>query len=318
MVDIVGKRKYFYLISALILVPGIISLLIQPGLRLGVDFTGGTLWVISGFQQPPSTETIRNIIASSTNLQSEDIQIQSSTDTSGSNGVQVRTKEITEEQHNAILQKLHSQFGETLREDSYTAVGPIVGAEIARNALLAIAAASIGIMLYIIFAFRNVPNSFRYGTCTLIALVHDAIVVLGIFSILGHLFDIEVEALFVTAVLTVIGFSVHDTIVVFDRIRENWTRHGNETFEQVVNHSIVQTLVRSLNTSMTVIITLSALVLFGGASIRTFVLALLIGIITGTYSSIFNASCLLVSWQTGELGRFLTFWRRGERRTQPA
>ena len=177
-----------------------------------------------------------------------------------------------------------------------------VAAQTTQNAFLAVVAASVCILLYVWFSFRRVPKPWRYGTCAIIALLHDVLVVVGIFSILGWAFHIQINALFITALLTVVGFSVHDTIVVFDRIRENMQRRTSETFEQVVNASLVQTMARSLNTSLTVLITLSALTLFGGVSIRDFTLTLLIGIFSGTYSSIFNASMLLVIWEKGELG----------------
>jgi preprotein translocase SecF subunit len=181
-----------------------------------------------------------------------------------------------------------------------------VAAETTRNSFLAVVAASVFILLYIWFSFRKVAKPWRYGACAIIALLHDVLVVLGVFSILGWLFNVQVDSLFITALLTVVGFSVHDTIVVFDRIRENMQRRTSESFEQIVNASLVQTMARSLNTSLTVLLTLSALTLFGGTSIRTFTLALLIGIFSGTYSSIFNASMLLVIWEKGELffGRF--------------
>ncbi|HJT54846.1 MAG TPA: protein translocase subunit SecF, partial [Ktedonobacteraceae bacterium] len=177
-----------------------------------------------------------------------------------------------------------------------------VAADTTRNAFLAVVAASVLILLYIWFSFRKVAKPWRYGACAIIALLHDVLVVLGVFSFLGWAFGVQVDALFITALLTVVGFSVHDTIVVFDRIRENMQRRTSETFEQVVNASLVQTMARSLNTSLTVLFTLSALTLFGGASIRSFTGALLIGIFSGTYSSIFNASMLLVIWEKGELG----------------
>ena len=177
-----------------------------------------------------------------------------------------------------------------------------VASDTTRNAFLAVLAASVLILLYIWFSFRKVARPWRYGTCAIIALLHDVLVVLGVFSFLGWAFGVQVDALFITALLTVVGFSVHDTIVVFDRIRENMQRRTSETFEQVVNASLVQTMARSLNTSLTVLFTLSALTLFGGASIRSFTGALLIGIFSGTYSSIFNASMLLVIWEKGELG----------------
>jgi preprotein translocase subunit SecF len=177
-----------------------------------------------------------------------------------------------------------------------------VAAETTRNAFLAVAAAAVFILLYIWFAFRKVTKPWRYGACAIIALLHDVLVVLGVFSILGWLLNIQIDALFITALLTICGFSVHDTIVVFDRIRENMQRRTSETFEQVVNASLVQTMARSLNTSLTVLFTLSALTLFGGTTIRIFTLTLLIGIFSGTYSSIFNASMLLVIWERGEMG----------------
>ena len=181
-------------------------------------------------------------------------------------------------------------------------VSPSVASDTIRNSIFAVIAASILILLYISFAFRKVSKPWRYGACAIIALLHDVLVVVGIFSILGWAFHIQVDSLFITALLTVVGFSVHDTIVVFDRIRENMQRRTSETFDEVVNASLVQTLARSLNTSLTVIFTLSALTLFGGTgSVHNFTLALLIGIVSGTYSSIFNASMLLVMWEKGEL-----------------
>jgi len=182
-------------------------------------------------------------------------------------------------------------------------VSASVASDTIRNSILAVIAASVLILAYISFAFRKVSRPWRYGACAIIALLHDVLVVVGIFSILGWALHIQIDALFITALLTVVGFSVHDTIVVFDRIRENMQRRTSETFDEVVNASLVQTLARSLNTSLTVIFTLSALTLFGGAgSVHNFTLALLIGIVSGTYSSIFNASMLLVMWEKGELG----------------
>jgi preprotein translocase SecF subunit len=183
-----------------------------------------------------------------------------------------------------------------------SSVSPSVASETTLRAFLAVLTASVCILLYIWFSFRKVAKPWRYGACAIIALLHDVLVVLGVFSILGWTLNIQIDTLFITAVLTVVGFSVHDTIVVFDRIRENMQRRTSETFEQVVNASLVQTLARSLNTSLTVLFTLTALTLFGGVTIRIFTLALLIGIFSGTYSSIFNASMLLVIWEKGELG----------------
>jgi preprotein translocase SecF subunit len=199
-----------------------------------------------------------------------------------------------------LLATIMNQGGPYMQLISNSEVGPSVASETTRNAILAVVAASVAILLYIWFSFRKVPRPWRYGTCAIIALLHDVLVVLGVFSILGWLFDVQIDSLFITALLTIVGFSVHDTIVVFDRIRENMQRRTVETFDQVVNASLVQTMSRSLNTSLTVLFTLSALTLFGGESIRTFTLALLIGIFSGTYSSIFNASMLLVMWEKRE------------------
>ncbi len=192
---------------------------------------------------------------------------------------------------------LERQIG-TFTELQISTVGSSVSDQIASRSILAIAVASLGILFYIAFAFRNTQNRpCRYGAAAIVGMLHDVLLVLGVFSILGWLFGVQIDALFVTAILTVIGFSVHDTIVVFDRIRENLAKQSDPTFEGIVNYSLAQTIVRSVNTSLTVVFTLLALFLFGGESTRTFVLALLIGVVSGTYSSIFNAAQLLVSWE---------------------
>ena len=212
-------------------------------------------------------------------------------------------------QVNQAVYILFAQNGPLFVQNKSTASAAI-GAETTRNAILAVLAASVAIMFFIAYAFRHVGTwrrSFRFGASAIIALLHDVLVVLGIWAILGHFFDFKVDSLFLTAVLTVVGFSVHDTIVVFDRIRENLSRRTSETFEPIVDASLIQTMSRSINTSFTVLLTLTALVLFGGASIREFTLALLIGILSGTYSSIFNASMILTVWETGE---WRTMFRR--------
>ncbi|MBI3965090.1 MAG: protein translocase subunit SecF [Chloroflexi bacterium] len=302
MIDFVGKRYWYFLFSLLIIVPGTISLLIF-GLRLGIDFTGGTLWRMR-FEQPVQASQLLPVLAE---LGHGEAQIQSSEN----NTLLVRTKEIpappptaTEEERQTLEKEriataVRGRLGPFV-EESFESVGPAIGTEIAQRSVLAITLASLGILAYVAFAFRKMPGPFRYGACAIAALLHDALLTLGVFSILGVLFHYEVSALFVTAVLTTLGFSVHDTIVVFDRIRENMTRRAGENFEQIVNHSLAQTLVRSLSTSLTVLFTLLAIFLFGGVSTREFALALLIGIISGTYSSIFNASQLLIVWETGE------------------
>jgi len=306
MFDFVRNRRLFYILSAVLLVPGLISLVLPGGLNPGIDFTSGTLMTLQ-FEQPVEQNQLRSQFAS---LGHGEAIIQQS---SGENTFVIRTRPLQQAQtgegaetstseRQQIEQTLTDTFGpmQILNLDQ---VSPLIAEEIVRYAILAVAAASACILLYLWWAFNKVSHPVRYGTTAIVALLHDALAVLGIFSILGRLFpaQIELEATFIVAVLTVIGFSVHDTIVVFDRIRENFVRHAGESFEDVVNHSLAQTLTRSFNTSLTVILTLVVLLLFGGVTIRTFVLALLIGITTGTYSSIFVASMLLVSWHLGEL-----------------
>jgi preprotein translocase SecF subunit len=215
---------------------------------------------------------------------------------------------------NAILDQLRNQYGFVYSPD-HSSVGPAVASEQTIGAIAAVALASVAIMVYIFFAFIRVGSwrlRVKFGASAIIALLHDAFVVLGLWAIFGHFFNFKVDTLFLTAILTVIGFSVHDTIVVFDRIRENLARRSSESFATVVDTSLVQTLTRSLNTSLTVLLVLSAEVLFGGASIQQFVLALLIGIASGTYSSIFNASMILYVWQTKE---YRSWWGWITRRT---
>lgn len=210
--------------------------------------------------------------------------------------------EVNPDKLTSIKSTLYNGSGTYSYGITNASVSASVAFDTSLRAFLAVLAASFFILIYIWFSFRKVAKPWRYGACAIIALLHDVLVVLGVFSILGWLFNIQIDTLFITALLTIVGFSVHDTIVVFDRIRENMQRRTSETFEQVVNASLVQTMSRSLNTSLTVLFTLSALTLFGGVTIRTFTLTLLIGIFSGTYSSIFNASMFLVIWEKGELG----------------
>jgi preprotein translocase subunit SecF len=310
LIDIVRRRYLFFLISLILIIPGIIYLLLF-GLRPGIDFTGGTLWQVQ-FQRPVQAQAVQQALS---RAGIEDATVQTFGEGEGGQavGIAMRLPTIQDQspEKQRIASVLQREFG-PYAEQNFAAVGPAVGREIARRSVLAMALASLGILAYIAFAFRKVKHPFRYGTCAIIAMLHDAILVLGVYAILGHHFGIEVDALFVTALLTVVGFSVHDTIVVFDRIRENQLRRPGESFESIVNYSLVQTLVRSINTSLTVMITLLALYLFGGVTIRNnFILALLIGIASGTFSSIFNASLLLVVWENNEWGRFIGRGRRG-------
>ena len=294
--NLIGKRKIWYSISLVMIVPGLISLAVF-GLRLGIDFSSGELLVAAG---TPSAATVTTAAAG---IGLQDIQVVQS----GSNQTQIRFRDPAPQ---AVHEVNHQKFKTALakagvEELSFDSVGPTVSSTIATNAIISLILVSLAIFLYIAFAFRNAPppvSPWSFGFMAIAALLHDALFVLGVFSLLGHFFGVEIDALFVTAILTVIGFSVHDTIVVFDRIRENLRREKG-SFESIVNDSIMETIARSINTSMTVLLTLLALFLFGGQSIRMFVLALLIGIASGTYSSIFNASPLLVTWHNYRLKR---------------
>lgn len=300
MFDIIGRRNIYFLISGLMILPGLIGLAIW-GLNLGIDFTGGSLVEVRLGANPAAAQ-VRSVFVDA-GLTDVSVITGSTTDALGKTYL-IRTKTIDAGAKSDLLAKLGSAYG-PLTEDRFESVGPVIGRETATNAFLAVLGASVLILLYLSYAFRQVPNPWRYGACAVFALLHDVVLVVGLWSILGKLFGLEVDALFVTAILTVVGFSVHDTIVVFDRVRENVSRFPGEIFERVVNFSVNQTLDRSINTSLTVILTLTALLLLGGATIRGFVLVLLVGIVSGTYSSIFNASCLLVVWENGEFARLL-------------
>ncbi len=296
MLNIIKHYKFWFTVSGIILVAGIVSLSVF-GLRFGIDFTGGTSDQLE-FSKAPDISKIQDVLKSE-NI--GDTQIQQT----GSTGVIIKTKPLDQDAHNKLLADLKSKAGD-FTEKSYTSIGPVIGKELKTKAIYELLLVSLGIVLYIAYAFRRVTRpitSWKFGWAAIIALIHDLFVVAGIFSILGHFFKVEVDSLFVTALLTVLGFSVHDTIVVFDRIRENLKVEAGQPIDHIVNHSINQTVVRSLNTSLTVLFVLLALLLFGGVTIRYFVLALFIGIIAGTYSSIFIASPILVLWQRWQAKR---------------
>ncbi len=290
--NILRYKNYFFALSLLIIIPGIFALFTW-GLKLGIDFEGGTLWEVRFPDQ--QNQVLPSDVSSSITQSGVEVSQASST---GNNTVILRLKVTDESKIKEIKDKVNQKFGKTedVRLDT---VGPTISRELTQKALLAVGISILAIVFFISWSFRKVPkptSSIAFGVCTIFALVHDIIVVAGIFAILGHFANIEIDSLFITALLTVIGFSVHDTIVVFDRVRENLIKHSGYSFEEVVNHSLTQTLGRSLNTSLTAIFVLVALFLFGGETIKTFVLALLVGIVSGTYSSIFNAAPLLVVW----------------------
>ncbi|MBI2447956.1 protein translocase subunit SecF [Candidatus Microgenomates bacterium] len=287
---IIEHWKIWFFISALAIVPGIIALSLW-GLKPGIDFAGGTLLEMN-FPNIKELDA-REVADVFANQGIEGAQIT----LTASNTFLARSHSIGNAQYKELATALNQEVGEA-KELRLETVGPTISRDLTKKAVWAIILAILAIIFYIAWAFRTVPSgysSWKFGLSTIVALLHDVVIVMGAFAILGHYKGVEVDSLFVTAILTTLGFSVHDTIVVFDRIREN-LRTTTGTFTQVANKSIGETMSRSINTSATVIFTLLALLLFGGASIYYFVLALVIGIIAGTYSSIFNASIILVLW----------------------
>ncbi|MDO8513198.1 MAG: protein translocase subunit SecF [bacterium] len=282
-------NKLWFTISALLIIPGIIAIFVW-GLNLGIDFKGGTVTAVK-FNKTVGKSQVENSLK---NLKLEDINIQPAKN----NQYIIRTASTNDKLDEQISSSL-KKVGEN-QVLNFESIGPSISSDLAKKAFGSIILASLGIIIYLAIAFRKVPkpaNSWRFGLCAVAALIHDSLFVLGTYAILGHYFGYEVNSLFVTALLTIIGFSVHDTIVVFDRIRENLRLSPSNPFSHTANNSITQTLARSLNTSLTVIIVLLAMFLLGGETIKPFVLTLLLGIIIGTYSSIFNATPLLVIWQ---------------------
>ena len=300
--DFVAKRNWFFLFSFLVILPGVVFLIINPGLRAGIDFRGGSTMTVA-FSESVTQEELRAHLAT---LGEVDATVQNF----GDNTYFLRTRQLSEPEKESILNSLEA----TLSQDgvevlSSDLVSPVVARETILNGAYAVIAAAVGIFIYLWWAFRSVPRPFRYGLAAIVALIHDLVIVVGIFAILGNLMGLEVNTMFLVAVLTVIGYSVNDTIVVFDRLRENVLNYSNRGFSQNVNVSISETIGRSLNTSLTVLIVLLALLLFGGATIRTFLLVLIIGVVAGTYSSIAVASQVLVAWENGDFGRLLPFRR---------
>jgi preprotein translocase subunit SecF len=301
MLNIVGRRYWYFALSLIVIIPGLIALAMW-GLPLAIDFTGGSLLEVRFETSPPPEPA--EVVALYEELDLGEPLVQSA----GTSDIVARSKPIDESTKGIILTEMETRFESEVTVLRFESVGPSIGSEVAQRAASAVGLATLGILLYISYAFRGVSNALRYGVAAIIAMLHDVGLVLGIEALLGHFLGWEVDALFLTALLTVIGFSVHDSIVVFDRIRENQRIFRRLDFETLVNHSIVQTLDRSINTQLTVMLTLLALLLFGGVTTRHFVTILLIGVFSGTYSSIFNAAPILVVWENRE---WRTWFRRG-------
>lgn len=310
MFELMQRRWLWFSFSALLIVPGLVFMvfsLVTRGapLPLNIDYTGGTLWEMR-FDQAVAPAEIRQVFVESgfsdtTAFTVEDEQT-----------LQVKFRDISPEEKETLVAQISGRFGE-FEERFYRSIGPSVGAEVARAAVAAVAVAAVFILLYIAWAFRQVPHPTRYGACAIIALVHDVLVTVTFIGIMNWLVGWEIDALFLTAILTVIGFSVNDTIVVFDRIRENMRRYRTERYITVANRSVVETLQRSIGTQVTVLLVMVAILLFGGATLRQFVSTMMVGMIAGTYSSIFVATPILVAWEQGSL-----FGRRRRPAPMPA
>ncbi|TET45500.1 MAG: protein translocase subunit SecF [Dehalococcoidia bacterium] len=297
MIDLVGKRFRFFLISAVVILIGIISLL-TFGLKMGIEFSSGSLLTVD-FEQDVAQGELKEALV---DLGYDNVIIQRT----GAGDYLIRTEELSAESKAEMEAGLEARFG-NLTEPEFSSVSPLIATETVRTAVIAVAVAALGILFYVTWAFRRMPKPFHYGTCAIIALTHDAVVALGVFSILGGILNWQVNMMFITGILAVIGYSVNNTVVIFDRIRENIRLDINANFETVVNNSLVETLGRSVNTSLTTLVVVLALLFFVGATIQNLVAVLIIGIIAGTFSSICIAPTLLVVWDKKEWGRFISW-----------
>ena len=304
------RRPWFFLMSLLVILPGIVFLILAPGLNPGIDFTGGSSLTIqfpegSGANQKAIREKLQAIGYPESTVQNLGI---STIDEKRYALFFLRTKTLDETKKDILVANLNNQFSpeQTNTVLSFDLVSAVVAQETVISACWAVLAAALGIFFYVWWAFRKVPRPIRYGLAAIVALLHDALIVVGIFAILGYFLDTEVNTMFLIALLTVIGYSVNDTIVVFDKIRENVLTYTNRPFPEVVNLSISETMGRSLNTSFTLLVTLLALLLFGGTTIREFLYVLIIGVIVGTYSSIAIATQVLVSWDQKTIGKLIS------------
>lgn len=286
----VRYRKINYIVSGILVLLSLVSLLIW-GLKAGIDFTGGSLIEIAYPNGRPAIEKIQQSV-DGLNFGKVHLQL------SGDKDIFIRLKDLSAEEHQRLLVSLAID-GSHPEEARFDSIGPVIGNELRQKSWLAVGLVVVMIVLYIAWAFRRVSkpvSSWKYGVAAVLALIHDVAIPSGVFAALGHFQGVEIDILFITALLTTLGFSVHDTIVVFDRIRENLKKNVGQNFEDTVEKSIRQTVVRSINTSLTVILVLVSILMFGPASVKYFVLTLLLGVTFGTYSSIFIASPILVSW----------------------
>lgn len=288
MVNLMKYRKIWYAISLLIIIPGILATAVW-GLEPSIDFTGGSKLEIEGTSDVEKAKSF----AEKNGLENVTIQ------KTGESGLSLRFKEVDEAKHNEVKNKL-PELGNDVRETSFETVGPTVSKELTKNAFILITIASAIIIFYIAYSFRRVPkpaNSWEFGFSAIAALIHDVLITIGAFSLLGRFRGIEIDPLFITAILTIISFSVHDTIVILDRIRENLIKKGSDDFEGIVNLSLIEMLPRTINTTFMTWAVLLILLMFGGVTIRNFTLALVIGMFSGTYSSVFTSAPLLITWQ---------------------
>jgi preprotein translocase subunit SecF len=297
MINILGKKYAFFAISLLLIAPGLIIILLN-GLPLSIDFLGGSLVELEfNSQKTPGLSELQSLYKS---IGINDAQVQTSSE-KGREILFIKSSSLEQDQYTSIVSHLKENYDDHLIERRFNTVGPSISQSVTQRALLAILISSIAVVLYITFAFRRVDHAFRYGVCAVIAMIHDILVVISICAIGGQIFGWQMDSLFLTALLTVIGFSTQDKIVVFDRIREYTPILRKISFEQLVNHSIIQSLQRSINTQlMTVEFLLLSLALFGGETIREMCIILLVGLLSGTYSSIFIAAPILVVWENKE------------------
>lgn len=296
--NLMQKRGLWFLLSVILMIPGIAYMLWavftgKPVLPLSIDYTGGTVWELR-FQQDIVPADVRQIFVDAGNSDTIVYTV------SNNQTAEIKLKTINNDQKQDLLSKITAKFG-PVEELSYRSVGPAIGGEVSRSAFIAVAVASLLILLYLAFAFRQVSHPFRYGICAVIALVHDVLVTISFVCIMHLIAGWELDALFLTAILTVVGYSVSDTVVVFDRIRENLRRSRGESFITVSNRSIIETLARSIGTAVTTLLTLIAILLLGGSTLQQFVATLIVGVSSGVYSSIFNATALLVAWDEGSV-----------------